>query len=423
MKRILAILKRHVFNIVCGAVALAAIGLGVLGLGAMGDVRKELDEVKSLHGRFAGPTRTPVNNKSIEAERVRVETLKGYHKELMERARSLNHYEPLTPPEGESFYPVATRDGKLGFRDIYSAAFDAMLVELKSGEPPTENEIQQMQDEMDDERRARESIIDDDVHDSESEGMSHHKMADEPHPSGLITDAAARESAEARASIRKARSIYCYADRSAFDVNKRVFENFTPSIVEMWKAQVSLWVQQDVVASLARMNREAAERIKAKGGKPWVGVLPIKDLISIRVSGYTSGSETRESVNSDPVGRSPAYPPGDGGVVFTKTTSTDMYDAVQFSVKMVVDARQIPRIIEEISRDRFHTLLRVAYAYDRNELENLSMEGRIYGSQPTVTVVFDFETMFFGDVYRCMMPDAMLAEIGKTCPDRAKGAS
>ena len=40
------------------------------------------------------------------------------------------------------------------------------------------------------------------------------------------------------------------------------------------------------------------------------------------------------------------------------------------------------------------------------------MNNRIYGSDPTVKVVLDFETFFFGDVYRKWMPDYYLDYLG-----------
>ena len=70
------------------------------------------------------------------------------------------------------------------------------------------------------------------------------------------------------------------------------------------------------------------------------------------------------------------------------------YEDVQ---EMLANNRQARLIIDEICRNRFHTLLNIEYVYERNALENLAMEGKVYGSEPTIKVLMEFETIFFGD--------------------------
>ena len=147
--------------------------------------------------------------------------------------------------------------------------------------------------------------------------------------------------------------------------------------------------------------------------RAWTGVLPVKDLISVRVSDYLP-TEPR-SGPARLAGDDPALPPASAESVFTKNRSSELYEVVQFSVKLVVDSRDLLTIIDEICRDRFHTLLKIEYLYERNVLENLAMEGKIYGSEPAIQVLMEFETIFFGDPYRCMMPPAVLNKIGRQC--------
>lgn len=193
-----------------------------------------------------------------------------------------------------------------------------------------------------------------------------------------------------------------------------MYRGLSPQIDHMWNAQFTLWVQQDVVDSIARINDTAAEQLKSAGQRAWIGVLPIKELISIRVTDYFPNAIPGTGMAV--VGDKPSYPPGKSDTVFTGNGSTDLYELVQFSLKMVVDVRDLPLIIDGICKDKFHTLLDVSYATDREALETLTMQGKIYGSEPTVKVVMDFETIFFGDIYRRMMPDAVLGKIGKERP-------
>ena len=410
----LGFLKRNLFNIACGVVALGSIGLGVFGLTAMGKVAEELDGIRGMYGQFAAPTKKPLNDETISAERGRVETIQRYFDALMEQAQALDTYEPLPPPDGERFFPTPTDDGRRQFRAIYRVRFNDLLEQLKAGLPPRPCDIQSAQEAIDEELRAAESFGEDEKAEREAPGTTTPAEPEEKeHPSGLITEKEASQSAAARASIRRAHSLYCYASRESFDEFARVYDGLSPRPFDMWKAQVSLWIQQDVVASLARVNNKAAAKLDAQGTKAWVGVLPVKDLISIRVSDYLTGAPGM--TGRDLRGEGPSFPPGGAEVVFTKNKSTELFDVVQFTLKMVVDSRDLLLIIDEICKDRFHTLLDVACVYERSALENLAMEGKIYGSEPTVKVVLDFETIFFGDPYRCRMPEANLAAIGKTC--------
>lgn len=410
-------LKRNVFYIVCGVAAAGSIALGVLGMTSMGKVTERMDSIRTLHGQFAGQSRRPSNPEVIEAQQKRVETIQRQFAELMEKARALNHYEPMKAPEGEHFFPTATDNGRRRFAEIYNEQFTELLERLRSGSPPTPEMIKAVEEEMREEQQFASGFGDDKGKGEESKPDETEKAEPPTRPSGLITDAAARKSAAVRASIRRAREIFCYAGMDAFQVEREVFEGLSPRPNDMWRAQLTLWIQQDVVQALARVNDAAAAELRTRDQTPWVGVLPVKEVVSIRVSDYLPlGQPTapsREVRDDDPV-----EPYGSADVVFTKTKSTDLYEVVQFAVKLVVDSRDLPRIIDEICRDRFHTLLAVQYEYERAEFENLKMEGKIYGPEPVIKVVLDFESVFFGEPYRCMMPESVRAAIARECPKK-----
>jgi len=412
---VIGFLKRNLFHIICGLVAAAAIALGVLGVLSMGKVKEQLTSIAQLHGQLLGPAKNPVNDSKIEAERTRVKTIETQFAGLMERAKTLNVYQPLEPPEGERFFPEPTDNGRRQFRDKYQKQFGLLLEKLHAGAPPTDADIQNAKEAIDDERRLAEAMAGEDARKETVPPPPGGPPDGETHPSGLITEKQARESAATRASIQKARSIYCYATMESLDENTEIYAGLSPNPNDMWRAQVSLWIQQDVVDSLARVNDQAAKRLTAEDpdAAPWVGVLPVKDLISIRVSDYIPNEATAKERRLS--GDSPSFPPGKSDIAFTKHQSNEMYEVVQFALKMVVDARAVPTIIDEICKDRFHALLNLEYTYDRSLLENLSMEDKIYGAQPTIVVLMEFETIFFGELYRCSMPPAVLAKLGQTC--------
>lgn len=421
VKTILGFLKRQAFTIICTIVGLGSIGLGVMGMTSMSDVTKKLEEIRTLHGAFAGPTKTPVNHESIAAEKKRVESIQQNYAALLERAYGLDKYEPLQPPNGETFFPEPTADGRRAFADVYRQQFTVMLERLRAGSPPSATDVDREKETMEEEKRVNKFREPDDPTSTGKEKEKGKEKAADQNPSGLITDAAAKESPAARAAIRRARGIYCYCIHGgpggALDEVGSVYEGLSPKPADMWRAQVGLWVQRDVVESLARVNDQAAAKLLAESASPWVGTLPVKELASIRVSDYVPVPDAgRGSGSPGAKADDHPLPSGRSDTTFTKNQSTDLYDVVQFTLKLVIDVRKLPLIIDAICKDRFHTLLNVSYSYDAASLESLKMEGRIYGSQPTATVVLDFETIFFADKYRPMMPAATLAALGKERP-------
>ncbi len=418
VRAVLDILKRNLFNIICAVVVVASLAIGGWGVSKMADVDTELKSVSALHGQFGKFRRAPANERTIQAEKTRVETVRRNYGRFLEAALAFNDYTPLEPPAGEAFFPTPSQTGKLEFSRIYMAAFDRLFDRLKAGAPPSAADVAQTQEEMDEEARAAKSFgEDEEPGTSDAAPAVRDGEAEEAYKSGRITTAQARESAAARASIRRARGVYCYADMSLFDINEdfaRAGRFSVPPPIDMWKAQVSLWVQEDVVESLVRANETVAQRLKADGRPAWVGVLPVKEIISIRVSDYLP-KDVRPG-KRDVLGPEPVEPPSSSDGVFTQNKSEDLYDLVQFTLKMVVDPRDLPLIIDEVCKDRFHTLLNIEYAYETDALQTLDMEGRIYGSEPAVKILMDFETIFFGDRYRRLMPDAVLNEIGKERP-------
>ena len=67
-----------------------------------------------------------------------------------------------------------------------------------------------------------------------------------------------------------------------------------------------------------------------------------------------------------------------------------------------MDQRDILLLVDEITKNRFHTLLRISY---EAVPVNHTMRGKIYGGDPTIQVVMLAET------YRPLMPDAVLEEL------------
>lgn len=401
------VLKKNLFFILCGLAAFVGIALSLVGLKSMGDVRGRMEAAATLLNELrrtqGGGT---VNRQVIQTVQNRVRAVEADYQAVLEWAYERNRREPLIA----GVFPDPRGLKKKEFRDAYMGEFGRFLERLKAGEPPSSREIQDMAQIIKNEAPRR----GDPFAPAQKDTRDRSKDEEPRYRSELITDEQARQTSDARASLLKAQGLFCYASPFSFDRNSRIYEGYIDlEPAALWDAQMGLWIQQDLVEALARVNQNAAEAL-TPGTNAWVGVLPVKELVSIRVSDYVlEGDEQASSAPAPPVGDKPADPPGAWGESFTGQRCTKFYDVIQFSVKLVVDARDIPVILNEICKGRFFTPFRVSYVV---EPHNLSMANKIYGEDPVVRLVVDFEAYFFADLYRRLMPEEILKRIGAERP-------
>ena len=418
MKALLEAMKRYLFEIICGVVGIAGIVLIVLGLGAMDSVRARMNEDAQLKSDIEQLVRTdqPINDKAIEAEKKRIAEIKADYDKVIAFAASVNKYEPLI----EGIFPTPTLDQKRDFQRAYREQVGVWLNRLNAGTPPNEDDIVVEREQIKAELKEQ-GLLDDRA---EKGGQK---------PSVDID-----EQARVRASIKRANNIRMYASPNAFQDSPisepgGPMDNVIPPDEEqMWYAQLEVWIQRSVVDAIARINDRTAGALAQSGKKAWAGTLPIKDLISIQVSQYylmegnKAENQTGKRDQAAPGGRgrrgrgthrrsARAFPPSDWNNVFTQNKSTDLYELLQFSVRLVVDARDIPAILAGLCENSFHTPLRVAYVAIP---PNTSMTGKIYGDAPVVELTVDFETVMFSDLYLDIMPDSILAAINKQRPQK-----
>ncbi|MBU0717268.1 MAG: hypothetical protein KJ749_03390, partial [Planctomycetes bacterium] len=246
-----------------------------------------------------------------------------------------------------------------------------------------------------------------------------------------------------------AQGTYCYAVDTRMARPPAIFSSLdfdpamedtgsldAPTPEEVWRAQLGYWIQKDIVNAIVALNEEAAGEVgsrpegaadgEEKGGAiTWVGTMPVKDVISIRISPeYVIADPDDEGYDGAAAdGYQEALPPGSPVKVFTVTSSTNAFEVLQFTVKLVMDQRDVLRLVDKLYSNSLHTLLRVAY---KAVEPNKDMVNKIYGSEPTVMVVMDFETVMLGDIFRPMMPAGVCevlqgAGYGMTCPEPADG--
>jgi len=404
------LLKRHLFLILCGVAAAAGIVLGATGLRAMPKVRADLESAAGVFKNLE--SLQPVNERMIDAEQKRIDAILDDRAKVLERAKQLHRYESLV----QGVFPAGGPQARVEFRTKYNEAIRALFGSLTSGGPPTQADIDRMKDTIDTEKA------------SEKQFGADRETGPLRTPADVLTKAGIRVDSAARASVAAAQRVLCYAvpffeDRppekvASLEFTMALKDTSTlqaPELADCWRAQLSYWIQKDVVGAIVAANNEAADAARAAKTDPWVGIMPVKEVISIRVAADYVSAEGDLYAPAQPGGYTPALVPGTAQSVFTGTASGDSFDVIQFTVKLIMDQRDIPVLVQRITNNTFHTLVRASY---KAVPPNKNMVGKIYGPEPVVSVVLDFETVMLGEVFRQWMPDEVCEKYEIKCPQR-----
>ncbi len=411
------------FFIICGVVTASGLALGGLGLQGMPEVREEMKNVGRLYSDLDGVSRSPVSLDRINAEKTRIDEIKRDRKTVFDKAVSLYGYAPLLSkklPSGEiesKVFPSGENADRIRFRRAYTKAMDDLFNTLQSGSPATRMEIKNWQDTIDDERA--EMVVNGEDPDEITEPLYT--------AAGVLTLSGAKRDATPRAHLAAAQRMRCYAVHFAdekpparnsslefSDAMKGAGAGDELYLDEVWWAQVGYWIQKDVIEAITAINDEAAAEASKAGIESSVSVMPVKDVISIRLSDGYIPLDGEEYIGDSPGGYAPARPVGTPETVFTHSGSTGWYEVVQFTIKLVMDQRDIPKLVDRLCKNRFHALLRVAY---ESVPPNRRMIGKIYGAEPVVNVVLDFETTMLGEEFRKWMPQETCEMYEIDCPE------
>jgi hypothetical protein len=204
-----------------------------------------------------------------------------------------------------------------------------------------------------------------------------------------------------RAAVNKAKNIHCYAGPRSFHVAPILtVDQFGPDL--MWTAQVSLWIQQDVVDAVAALNASALQKTQADAS---VEQSPVKRIETVRVWGYQlAGGLLPFPVDSEAQGG--LAPPT--GPSFTGKISDDQFDVVRFTVALVVDQRELLHAVDAIGKQNFYKCTNPEFVAMTPEN---TPPGYLYGTAPCVRATIDFEGYLARAVYKPLMPKEILAKL------------
>ena len=87
---------------------------------------------------------------------------------------------------------------------------------------------------------------------------------------------------------------------------------------------------------------------------------------------------------------------------FTKRSRHDLYDVMHFELQVVIDARDMLAVVNELCKKRLFTPLVVSYqAVDAKAARDA---GYLYGSEPAVRASIVCEALFLRKNYESLMP-------------------
>ncbi len=383
-------IKTNWISLLSGLLALAGIAGAVYGM-MQDDVLEAMDKHKRVASEIASLTRAPQNTATIESERDRGQRFQEAYDAALAVAERINQRRPLR----DGVFPNPAQDElRYRFKDDYEDAILALPRELHAGGLPSEQEIRDEEDSM---------RID----------AMQEPQPGEGRPAGQRDPTIDSGEVRLRAGARKARGIRCYVDtdpaRSSFHVSPIVESIDAPSPAEMWYAQVGLWIQQDVVSAIGKVNGAAARQLDADQQN--VAGMPVKRIEKIDILGYLT--DQGKTVAFASIGRGSSSTAG--GVIsvsFTDRKSDDQFDVIRFRLTAIVDLRDLPQLIDRVTRENFYQLVGASYAIVEVDKNGYDDNKYLYGPDPVCRVELEFEGYMARKVYKEMMPAQVLVDLG-----------
>lgn len=394
MKRVINWIKANLNLVICGAISVAGIALLVMGL-LNDSAKKELETDAGLTRSLQGIQ--PVNAQVIDEA---LQLQKSNQRELKRVLDQLNKPKDFKPLHDHVF-PEIPADREISapfeFRDNYIAKEKQLLREvLKARDKPSDIRRQSG------------------ANAPSPESDRTRGRADRRGPRAEPSAAAGAGQVDVHSQklyLIQAQQTYCYASPGSLDDRPKITDsNQKPTMEEMWQAQVAMWIQEEVLGALARVNEQAAEELEEKDR--WVAFLPVKHLLGLDI--------TDDLVNAQAGmgGRGRSMSPGGPNDYFV-THSGPKVDVLRFSLELDLEADALLQVIEELSRSGFYTLLNIDefQAIQPGEVQS----GYIYGPRPAVHVEMTFEVCLLQNgPYLELMPNVIKKERNIAVPTQGQ---
>ncbi len=401
----MAFLKQKWLLIVFALVCLASVGGTIWGIILGGAVKERIEAVDGIKSQVDRIGNAPANDMTIEHRRTTNARISQENAETEDGALAVQKTNPFyetiddsgtlrAPPRTLLIKDVLpeprTNAHAIGFRTEYIKQFSLLPIKLNARDCPTREEVQ------------REEPFLASVNPEEAKkkwtpwspenwaGIGEVEVSDEERtPLDIL-----RDFAPAVAAYKRALGISMYLSNGAFGEHHLVNNDNAPSDVDIWQAQMSLWIQQDIATALARCNEKRAQSLRAAGKPTWVAHMPVKHLKSLAIANQL-GSEIGPGGGSNT-----PMDPGFANSMTRINNNNDLF-VVPLQLQLVVEAAALPSVLEELCSVGFYTPTSINY---KSVAPNPTQVTYIYGSDPALDVILDLESYFFFKVYGGWIP-------------------
>lgn len=448
-------LKAHLFLIVCGVVALAAVAVYFFYIPGLCDgLKSQLNERLALASKADNLTTKSPNlpgNEGVKGPITlqMVEAKKKILKNLQDQADELNKLaskagkgsrvddkgnplldgqpcEALLPENKDRVKgdPMAFKDRYLAVYDkwacmlIYGSSSAPMNMDSFSGRPYTTEEI----------TRAWEQRKKEIERDNTRVGGAGVRIdvAGSAARIAQLTGLAEQQRFTRELINRRAMAIKMYATRDVFQIPTWVFSENAPDEKMIFEGFVWAWVQQDIVATIAAMNENSRS----------VATSPIKRLERLEVgAGAGSGTAASGGVtagggahHNGSTGAGDLFMSMGGGAgmgaaaagstldysrSMTGRVGSERFDVTHFSIILYLPPDQINPFINELfKQNNGYTILNVKI--DSVDPFEAASNGFLYGKVPVARVEILGEAMLFREWTKPLMPPAIRTALGIT---------
>ena len=441
------VVKRNIYSIICGVFAIIAVVLVFYPLGGwFEDLQAKLNEsgtdyttARSLLSKEHTAPSVDIENaeqrkmdrfptpKVIQAGEAAVTKVQDQSLALLAEAMKMNQKDPLVP----TALPVQRNGAAFSdFKIEYYGRLRDFVRRLNAINAPTQEDVERRIEAF---RRENQQTVGGDFGRGDFEAdMQMREMT--------IPDEMAKERAERG-------SIYVSADVGgtgagglsgdtpelsglrSFDVHHPGIptpsQQGHPTIVDVWAAQLGLWVQHDIVDAIVATN----------GTNPGIANSVVKRLIEIKVpkeyvtklgrvalTDSTTGA-SRYDPNAAPAAdgsapveavEDPSKPPKDPKQSATGRISNPLYDVVHFTVTVDADATRFREFMAKLVSNRHITILAVDLEGVDRDTEFQALY--LYGDKPVVRVRLTCEALMFRKWTLPLMPEPVKKMLNITPP-------
>jgi len=406
----MAFLKAHWMKFVFGLVCSGAIAGTIGGMIARDAITERLQTADSVIRTVQGLRSRPANRAVIEARRKENARKKQEFQQAEDVALAVQKYNPfyetvdasgevvlaLRQPLIDGILPDPVGTAPLAFRPRYREALDELLVRLHATDKPSQDQV-----------RATEGLLRVGGGKAASgatrnpwspERLGGANEGEEPEQ-GWTPLEVLRKSPASVASYQKAIEGYMYVTSAAFGRHKLADSVDRPDAADIWQAQMSLWIQQDIATALARCNEDKARQLEDEGRHPWVANLPVKHLKRLSIADQLGGPQGPGGGLNKPKG-------GFATSLTARRNNKDMF-VVPLQLQLVISEAALPAVLEKLCAVGFYTPTNVKY---HTVPPNPAQIGYIYGPDPVIDVVIDLEGYYFRKVYDQWIPTKQLKQ-------------